>query len=104
MMTLRIVIIFRCANYHGIFAYFLKEALSLEIHAEMFNEFKDMMSRICFKMISGLWKELEVGKQVNQNWSCTDGTGIHDTIFLPFTCLQTSIRSSLGFSFMTVCR
>lgn len=71
-MTLKIITIFSSDNAIMYICKVLKETLSLEIHAETFNEWNEMTSRICFKIISGLWVEREVG-HMNQERHCNDG-------------------------------
>lgn len=72
LMTLKIITIFSSDNAIMYICRFLKEALSLEIHPETFNEWNETTSGICFKIISGLWVEPEVGK-MNQERHCNDG-------------------------------
>lgn len=72
LMTLKIIAIFSSDNAIMYICKILKEALSLEIHPETFNEWNETTSGICFKIISGLWVEPEVGK-MNQERHCNDG-------------------------------
>lgn len=95
-MTLKIITIFSSDNAIMYICKVLKETLSLEIHAETFNEWNEMTSGICFKIISGLGVEPEVGK-MNQERHCNDGLeGLrHDSS----TFYMFANKQQLGFFF-----
>lgn len=100
-MTLKIITIFSSDNAIMYICKVLKETLSLEIHAEMLNELNEMTSGICFRIISGLWVEPEVGK-MNQEQHRNDGVeGLrHDSS----TFYMFANKQQLGVFFSTVCR